>query len=381
MLADPRRAVRADRAAPLPRRPARRRRRLVEGRRRRRARRASRRARAASTSPARAGGAEVDGRSARRAPRAASSATSRTSSERGKPFFPYAMFHDTVMSLVVVCVIIALAVIWKYTEHTATRRLARPALHRQGRPGDDELRPAARTGTSTSSSTCCGSSSGRTSVILGTIGIPTICLMLLLALPFIDLRRERRLLAPAGRDRRGDPRRPLDGRADLEGRDGEGVARQRGWSARSRTGPQKQGFAGNQAAVPGAKLFAAVRASPATRTSAPAPPTTARRTCRRSARADQGVDVPSSTYVSDPRKFGNTIMPQFGGSSAKEQISPARRLPRRVQGREVVARRGSVRVFLGITGASGAPYAVRLLRRSSRPTARSASARRARASR
>jgi len=35
--------------------------------------------------------------------------------ERGKPFFPYAMFHDTVMSLVVVCVIVGLAVIWKYT--------------------------------------------------------------------------------------------------------------------------------------------------------------------------------------------------------------------------------------------------------------------------
>ena len=25
--------------------------------------------------------------------------------KRGKPFYPYAMFHDTVMSLVVVCVI------------------------------------------------------------------------------------------------------------------------------------------------------------------------------------------------------------------------------------------------------------------------------------
>ena len=35
--------------------------------------------------------------------------------ERGKPFYPFAMFHDTVMSLVVVCVIVALAVIWKYT--------------------------------------------------------------------------------------------------------------------------------------------------------------------------------------------------------------------------------------------------------------------------
>ena len=36
-----------------------------------------------------------------------------------------------------------------------------------------------RTGTSTSSSTSCGSSSGRTRVILGTVGIPTIALILL----------------------------------------------------------------------------------------------------------------------------------------------------------------------------------------------------------
>ena len=42
--------------------------------------------------------------------------------ERGKPFFPYAMFHDTVMSLVVVCVIIGLAVIWQ------VHRPARAAL-------------------------------------------------------------------------------------------------------------------------------------------------------------------------------------------------------------------------------------------------------------
>ena len=34
---------------------------------------------------------------------------------RGKPFYPFAMFHDTVMSLVVVAVIIALASIWKWT--------------------------------------------------------------------------------------------------------------------------------------------------------------------------------------------------------------------------------------------------------------------------
>ena len=38
----------------------------------------------------------------------------------GKPFFPYAMFHDTVMSLVVVTVIVGLACIWYFTADEAT---------------------------------------------------------------------------------------------------------------------------------------------------------------------------------------------------------------------------------------------------------------------
>ena len=41
--------------------------------------------------------------------------------ERGKPFYPYAMFHDTIMSLVVVSVIVGLAILWKFTaqeDHT-----------------------------------------------------------------------------------------------------------------------------------------------------------------------------------------------------------------------------------------------------------------------
>src|SRR5256885_14974819 len=35
--------------------------------------------------------------------------------ERGKPFYPFAMLHDTIMSLVVVAVITGLAIVWKYT--------------------------------------------------------------------------------------------------------------------------------------------------------------------------------------------------------------------------------------------------------------------------
>ena len=34
--------------------------------------------------------------------------------KEGKPFFPFAIFHDTVMSLVVVVIIVALAAIWYF---------------------------------------------------------------------------------------------------------------------------------------------------------------------------------------------------------------------------------------------------------------------------
>jgi menaquinol-cytochrome c reductase cytochrome b/c subunit len=117
--------------------------------------------------------------------------------ERGKPFYPYAMFHDTVMSLVVVSVITGLAVIWKWTSWGPHH----DGLH-QGLLGPEYTDPA---------------DPGTTSfvprpdwyfyflfyllrifkwpntVFLGTVGVPTIALILLIALPFYDVRRERRL--------------------------------------------------------------------------------------------------------------------------------------------------------------------------------------------
>jgi menaquinol-cytochrome c reductase cytochrome b/c subunit len=117
--------------------------------------------------------------------------------KRGKPFYPYAMFHDTVMRLVVVTVIAGLATIWKWTSFGPHH----DGLH-QGLLGPEYTDPA---------------DPGTTSfvprpdwyfyflfyllrvfkwpetVFLGTVGIPNILLVLLLALPFIDLRRERRL--------------------------------------------------------------------------------------------------------------------------------------------------------------------------------------------
>jgi menaquinol-cytochrome c reductase cytochrome b/c subunit len=117
--------------------------------------------------------------------------------KRGKPFYPFAMFEDTVMSLVVVSTIAGLAAIWKWTSWAPHH----DGLH-QGLLGPEYTDPA---------------DPGTTdfvprpdwyfyflfyllrifkwpeSVFLGTVGVPNILLVLLLLLPFLDRRLERRL--------------------------------------------------------------------------------------------------------------------------------------------------------------------------------------------
>jgi mono/diheme cytochrome c family protein len=171
--------------------------------------------------------------------------------ERGKPFYPYAMFHDTVMSLVVVCVIVALAVIWKYGFFGDALG---PLIGSKADPGTTSFVPRPdwyfyflfyllRI------------FKWPESVILATIGIPTIALILLLALPFVDVRTERRL-----------SRRPVavvaaaltvlsmgvltyKGAVAKEAIASEVAAAIPSWAA-------KEGFAGNNEALAGAKLFA-----------------------------------------------------------------------------------------------------------------------------
>jgi menaquinol-cytochrome c reductase cytochrome b/c subunit len=117
--------------------------------------------------------------------------------ERGKSFYPFAMVEDTVMSLVVVAVIVALAVIWKWTSwsphHDGTHQgLLGPEYTDRADPGTTSFVPRPdwyfyflfyllRI------------FKWPNSVFLGTVGVPTIALMLLIALPFYDIRRERRL--------------------------------------------------------------------------------------------------------------------------------------------------------------------------------------------
>jgi menaquinol-cytochrome c reductase cytochrome b/c subunit len=119
--------------------------------------------------------------------------------ERGKPFYPYAMFHDTIMSLVVVCTIVGLAAMWKWSawgpHHDPTHKgLLGPEVDPPADPGTTSFVPRPdwyfyflfyllRI------------FKWPESVFLGTVGVPTIALMLLIGLPFLDRRRERRISA------------------------------------------------------------------------------------------------------------------------------------------------------------------------------------------
>ena len=179
--------------------------------------------------------------------------------KEGKPFFPHAIFHDTVMSLVVVGVIVGARgdLVLRRRRREARASSARGTRSRPIRARRTSSR--APTGTSTSSSTSSGSSSGRRRSFIATVGIPTICLILLIGLPFFDRRRERRPL-----------HRPVAmvaavltilsmARADVEGRDGEGGARLRARRCSCPTWAEEQGFAGNEEATKGADAVRAVR--------------------------------------------------------------------------------------------------------------------------
>src|SRR6201981_4161963 len=106
------------------------------------------------------------------------------------------MFHDTIMSLVVVCSIIGRAAIWKWSSwgphHDPTHKgLLGPVVDPPAAPGTTSFVPRPdwyfyflfyllRI------------FKWPESVFLGTVGIPTIALVLLIGFPFLDRRRDRR---------------------------------------------------------------------------------------------------------------------------------------------------------------------------------------------
>jgi cytochrome c553 len=230
---------------------------------------------------------------------------------RGKPFFPYAMFHDTVMSFVVVAVIIALASIWYFTSgpEPGDSGLLGPRYAEQADPGTTQFIPRPdwyfyflfyllRI------------FKWPESVILGTVLIPTLLIVLLIALPFIDFGRERRPL-----------RRPVAMTAAILVIISMGALTYKGATAKEPLAAenlvlvpkwaQKQGFAGNQTAVDGAKIFAQVGCMNChTYLGAGTSNLGAPDLSSIGKTSNRGV-AGFADYVSDPSKFGNNVMPQF----------------------------------------------------------------------
>ncbi|HXF98965.1 MAG TPA: c-type cytochrome, partial [Gaiellaceae bacterium] len=172
----------------------------------------------------------------------------------GKPFFPRALFHDTVMSLVVVAVIVALACIWYFDAEGTEPGILGPWYTDPAAPGTTDFIPRPdwyfyflfyllRI------------FEWPETVVIATVGIPTIALVLLLALPFYDRRRERR-----------PTRRPVAMVAAALTAVSMGVLTYKGATATEALGSelvglvpewaQEQGFQGNEQATEGATLFA-----------------------------------------------------------------------------------------------------------------------------
>ena len=229
--------------------------------------------------------------------------------KRGKPFYPYAMFHDTVMSLVVVSVIVGLAIVWRYTS------ILGELIGEKADPGTIQFVPRPdwyfyflfyllRI------------FKWPDSVILGTVGIPTVLMVLLLALPFLDRRQERRL-----------SRRPVAVVITILTVVALGTLTYKGATAKEALGSEtvalvpkwakQQGFENNPEALAGAKLFAEAGCQQChtylgTGSSNLGAPDLSKEGTR--GRGVQGL----ADYISDPSKFGNNVMPRFG-----EQFSPA----------------------------------------------------------
>jgi mono/diheme cytochrome c family protein len=176
---------------------------------------------------------------------------------RGKPFFPFAMWHDTVMSFFVVCIIAGLAIAWKFSvpgDHTGTE------AGWLGKIYDDPADPGTINFVPRPDwyfyflFYLLRIFKWPETVVLGTVGVPTIALVLLLALPFLDVRSERRLL-----------RRPVAIVAAILTVLSMGVLTYKGATAKEALGSElkglvpswaaTQGFEGNEEAVAGAELF------------------------------------------------------------------------------------------------------------------------------
>ena len=177
--------------------------------------------------------------------------------KEGKPFFPFAMLHDTIMGFVVVLVIIGLAVIWYYDADGSSRPgILGPWYTEPADPGTTDFIPRPdwyfyflfyllRI------------FEWPETVVIATVGIPTLLLDPPHRTAVLRSSPRAATVAPPGGDGRSRPHRPLDGRAHVEGRDRDEAL---GSRADRLVVPQEwaeeQGFAGNPRPTRRRELFA-----------------------------------------------------------------------------------------------------------------------------
>ena len=228
----------------------------------------------------------------------------------GKSFFPYAVLHDSIMSLVVVAVIIGLAVVWHETADGTEAGVLGPWYTEEADPGTIEFVPRPdwffyflfyllRI------------FKWPETVVLGTVGVPTLLLILLIGLPFYDRRPERRL-----------GKRPVAIVAAILVVISMGVLTWKGATAKEALGSEiiaagtidewaeQQGFADNPTAVAGATLFAqsgclnchTYLGEGAGNLGAP--------DLSEIGASGRGVDFFKS-YISNPAQYGNNVMTSY----------------------------------------------------------------------
>jgi cytochrome c553 len=229
----------------------------------------------------------------------------------GKPFFPHAMFHDTIMSLVVVGVIVGLACVWYFTaEGSEDAGLLGPHYTEQADPGTTDFVPRPdwyfyflfyllRI------------FKWPDTVVLGTVGIPNILLGIMIALPFIDLRRERRL-----------SRRPVAIVGAIVVVLAMGTLTYKGATARESLGSEtieavpvwaeRQGFAGDTEAVDGARLFAVSGCLQCHLYLGTGGGLLGAPDLTEIGATNKGVEY-FRRYVTNPAEFGNTVMQPYAG--------------------------------------------------------------------
>jgi menaquinol-cytochrome c reductase cytochrome b/c subunit len=228
--------------------------------------------------------------------------------KRGKPFYPYAMFHDTVMSLVVVSVIVGLAALWFYTsgEEAGDSGVLGPRYTEEADPGTTVFIPRPdwyffflfyllRI------------FKWPESVFLATVGIPTILLILLLLVPFFDRRRERRLV-----------RRPVAVVAALLVIASMGVLTYKGATAEESLGSENVALVDEwvarnnlpEEARPGAVLFAQLGCQNCHTYLGAGSSNLGAPDLSDIGASDQGADY-FQQYVANPREFGNNVMPAY----------------------------------------------------------------------